>query len=77
MTPEELAGCRARLQEFTAQVFAPLARVDQRTKGGRYLRGLLLDGQRKSMRPMAARLDRVSKSDVWRCVSVVNARGLR
>ncbi|WP_067833929.1 IS701 family transposase [Actinomadura kijaniata] len=56
MTPEELAGCRARLEEFTTQVFAPLARVDQRVKGGLYLRGLLLDGRRKSMQPMAARL---------------------
>jgi SRSO17 transposase len=56
MTPEELAGCRARLEDFAAQVFAPLARVDQRGKGTLYLRGLLLEGRRKSMQPMAARL---------------------
>jgi hypothetical protein len=37
-------------------VFAPLARVDQRDKGMTYLRGLLLDGRRKSMQPMAERL---------------------
>lgn len=56
MTPEELAGCGARLEEFAGQVLASLARVDQRGKGGLYLRGLLLDERRKSMQPMAARL---------------------
>jgi len=33
-----------------------LARADQRVKGELYLRGLMLDGKRKSMQPMAARL---------------------
>jgi SRSO17 transposase len=33
-----------------------MARSDQRAKGVTYLRGLLLDGRRKSMQPMAARL---------------------
>jgi SRSO17 transposase len=33
-----------------------LARSDQRAKGELYLRGLMLDGKRKSMQPMAARL---------------------
>lgn len=33
-----------------------LARSDQRQTGTLYVRGLLLDGQRKSMQPMAARL---------------------
>jgi SRSO17 transposase len=56
MTPEELAAVRARLEEFAAEVFAPLARSDQRDKGAMYLRGLLLDGRRKSMQPMAERL---------------------
>lgn len=55
MTPEELAG-RPRLEEFAAEVFAPLVRADQRDKGAMYLRGLLLDGRRKSMQPMAQRL---------------------
>ncbi|MGW2200069.1 IS701 family transposase, partial [Streptosporangium sp. NPDC001682] len=39
-----------------AEVFTPLARSDQRAKGITYLRGLLLDGRRKSMQPMAERL---------------------
>ena len=37
-------------------MFVGLPRVDQRETGQRYLRGLMLDGQRKSMQPMAARL---------------------
>jgi hypothetical protein len=37
-------------------VFAPLARADQRVKGSLYLRGLLLDGRRRPMQPMAGRL---------------------
>jgi SRSO17 transposase len=56
MTPEELAAVRGRLEEFAVEVFAPLARSDQRNKGQTYLRGLLLDGRRKSMQPMAERL---------------------
>ncbi|MEU4626953.1 transposase [Actinoplanes sp. NPDC023801] len=51
-----LARVRERLQEFAAQTFAGLPRVDQRETGLRYLRGLMLDGRRKSMQPMAARL---------------------
>src|SRR3954471_22132239 len=56
MTPEELTTARARLEEFAAEMFAPLSRSDQRVKGQTYLRGLLLDGRRKSMQPMAERL---------------------
>jgi SRSO17 transposase len=56
MTPGELAAVRGRLEEFAAEMFAPLARSDQRAKGQTYVRGLLLDGRRKSMQPMAERL---------------------
>jgi SRSO17 transposase len=56
MTPGELAAVRGRLEEFAAEMFAPLSRSDQRDKGATYVRGLLLDGRRKSMQPMAARL---------------------
>src|SRR5215212_6325535 len=56
MTPGELAAVRGRLEEFAAEMFAPLSRSDQRGKGETYVRGLLLDGRRKSMQPMAERL---------------------
>jgi SRSO17 transposase len=44
------------LEGFAGEVFESLARRDQRDKGAAYLRGLLLDGRRKSMQPMAERL---------------------
>jgi SRSO17 transposase len=47
---------RPRLEAFAAGMFGGLARADQRAKGELYLRGLMLDGKRKSMQPMAARL---------------------
>ena len=54
---EELAGLRPRLVEFTAQMLdGAVRRSDQRAKGELYVRGLLTDGQRKSMQPMAERL---------------------
>lgn len=56
MRVEEIAAVRSRLEEFVTEVFEPLPRSDQRATGGLYVRGLLLDGQRKSMQPMAERL---------------------
>ncbi|MBB4939140.1 SRSO17 transposase [Streptosporangium album] len=56
MTPQELEAVRARLETFAAEVFSGFARTDQRRWGERYVRGLLTDGARKSMEPMAARL---------------------
>jgi SRSO17 transposase len=56
MTPEEIAEVRPRLLDFTAEMLGGLARKDQRAAGELYVRGLLTDGQRKSMQPMAERL---------------------
>ena len=56
MTPEQIAVVRPRLVEFTAGMLGGLARSDQRAAGELYVRGLLTDGRRKSMQPMAARL---------------------
>jgi len=44
------------IEEFAGRMFGGFARRDQRVKGELYLRGLMLDGKRKSMQPMAARL---------------------
>jgi SRSO17 transposase len=52
----ELAGVPQRLDSFVAEVFSSLAQSDQRAKAGLYARGLMLDGRRKSMQPMAQRL---------------------
>jgi SRSO17 transposase len=47
---------RAMLGLFVADVFASVPRKEQRAKGDCYLRGLMLDGRRKSIQAMAARL---------------------
>jgi len=56
VTPEEMAEVRPRLLDFTAEMLGGLPRKDQRAAGELYVRGLLTDGQRKSMQPMAERL---------------------
>ena len=59
ITPAELARIRGRLEAFAEDLFASLPRTDQRARGQCYLRGLMLDGRRKSIEPMAARLGEV------------------
>ena len=56
MTPAELARVRRCVVGFAAEVFGSLPRADQRRWGEVYLRGLMLDGKRKSIQPMAERL---------------------
>jgi SRSO17 transposase len=53
---EEIELLRGELEAFVAEVFASVPRRDQRAKGDCYLRGLMLDGRRKSIQPMAERL---------------------
>jgi SRSO17 transposase len=56
MTPEEIAEVRPWLLAFAGEMLGGLARSDQRAAGELYVRGLLTDGRRKSMQPMAERL---------------------
>ncbi|MFJ9041882.1 IS701 family transposase [Streptomyces sp. NPDC102406] len=56
MDAYEVGRLRAALDMFVADVFASVPRKDQRAKGECYLRGLMLEGRRKSIQPMAARL---------------------
>jgi len=56
MKPAELAKARGDLVAFAAEMLGSLPRSDQRRWGETYLRGLMLDGRRKSIEPMAARL---------------------
>ena len=57
LSERELARVRGRLVEFAGEMFESLTRRDQRRWGECYLRGLMLDGKRKSIEPMAARLE--------------------
>ncbi len=56
VTAADLEPQRAELIEFAEEMYGSLARCDQRAKGEQYVRGLLLEGRRKSIQPMAARL---------------------
>jgi SRSO17 transposase len=56
MTPEQIAEVWPRLAAFAGEMLGGLARSDQRAAGELYVRGLLTDGRRKPMVPMAARL---------------------
>ncbi|MFD0492695.1 IS701 family transposase [Streptomyces rhizosphaericus] len=56
MDSHEVNRVRASLALFVADVFASVPRKDQRAKGDCYLRGLMMDGRRKSIQAMASRL---------------------
>ena len=59
ITPGDLAAIRGRLEGFADDIFESLPRKDQRARGACYLRGLMLEGRRKSVEPMAQRLGEV------------------
>lgn len=56
MDAASLVRVGAQLDAFVGEVFSPLGRKDRRATAGLYVRGLMLDGRRKSMQPMAQRL---------------------
>ena len=56
MTNAELAKCRKRLEQFLTDLVAPLGRSERRHWADVYVRGLLLDGERKSIEPLASRV---------------------
>jgi SRSO17 transposase len=70
ITPAELAAIGGRLEGFAVEVFESLPRKDQRARGQCYLRGLMLDGRRKSIEPMAARLGEVHYQALHHFVAV-------
>lgn len=61
MHARELAKLDADLTDFVDQLLDGIGRVDRRASLRSYIDGLLLDGERKSMEPMARRL--VSSED--------------
>lgn len=56
MTPDDLAGLHDELELFLNEMTFGMGRTERRTAMKEYTRGLLLDGERKSMEPIAARL---------------------
>jgi len=56
MTTRELEACRKRLEAFAGELLSSLPYRKQSRWAQVYLRGLLLEGRRKSCQPMAERL---------------------
>ena len=56
MTENRIAKSRQRLERFPLDLLEPMGRSERRHWGELYVRGLLQDGERKSIEPMAARL---------------------
>lgn len=57
MDVQELLGLDSDLNDFVEDMFASLTRKGWQERCSCYLTGLMLDGRRKSVQPMAARLD--------------------
>ncbi|MEV6298599.1 IS701 family transposase [Actinoplanes sp. NPDC051861] len=55
----EVDRLRCDLSEFASDVFASLTRAGWQERAAAYLQGLMIDGRRKSIQPMAARLQGV------------------
>src|ERR1017187_3696245 len=56
MTEKQIGKCRQRLERFLDDLLEPVGRSERRHRGELYVRGLLQDGERKSIEAMAARL---------------------
>jgi SRSO17 transposase len=62
MDGRSLKRLRRELEEFVEELMSDLRRRDQRRWAQTYLRGLMLDGDRKSIEPMARRLEEIDGS---------------
>ena len=56
MKPQELKSLDRRMTEFLEDLLAPMGRSERRHWARIYLEGLLLDGERKSIEPIASRI---------------------
>lgn len=56
MRPQSLKALEGRLMHFLEDLLEPMGRSERRHWARVYVEGLLLDGERKSIEPMAARL---------------------
>ena len=64
MTAKQIERCRERLQVYLAAMLAPLGRSERRYWGSVYLRGLLLDGERKSAGAIATRMPEANEQNL-------------
>ena len=56
MNARELDACANRLEEFLVTMLTSVGRSERRHHGWLYVQGLLLDGERKSIEPLAERV---------------------
>jgi SRSO17 transposase len=56
MNARDLQACADRLEKFLSKLLAGVGRAERRHHGSLYVQGLLLDGERKSIEPLAERL---------------------
>lgn len=56
MNAKELQACADRLEEFLSKLLASVGRSERSHHGSLYVQGLLLDGERKSIEPLAERV---------------------
>jgi SRSO17 transposase len=56
MNAKDMQACANRLEEFLSRLLAGVGRSERRHHGSLYVQGLLLDGERKSIEPLAERV---------------------
>ena len=56
MNSREMQACADRLEEFLSKLLRQVGRSERRHHGALYVQGLLLDGERKSIEPLAQRV---------------------
>jgi SRSO17 transposase len=64
MTPKQMERWRQRLKTYLEEMLAPLGRSERRSWGSVYVRGLLLDGERKSVGAMTTRLPEANEQNL-------------
>ncbi len=69
MQPAQLRAAEQRLAQFLGELTPLLGRSERQTHAGEYVRGLLLDGERKSIAPLT---ERVPGADVQALRQFVN-----
>src|SRR3989304_6033707 len=69
MKPREIERFRLKLEAFLADVVLSMGRTERRQHAEEYVRGLLMDGERKSIEPIA---DRLPGGDVQALQQFVN-----
>jgi SRSO17 transposase len=69
MTAKQMERCRQRLKTYLAEMLTPLGRSERRYWGSVYVRGLLLDGERKSVGAMATRLPEANEQNLQQFLS--------